>query len=73
MIYSTESGTSRQPDCQIMGDKDEKLVEGVDYQVNEDGYFVFTRTYLLKRGYCCESGCLNCPYGYRKGTEGSEG
>jgi hypothetical protein len=56
-----------------MGDKDEKLVEGVDYQVNEDGYFVFTRTYLLKRGYCCESGCLNCPYGYRKGTEGSEG
>ena len=39
----------------------EKLVEGVDYTV-EDGRWVFTREYLLKRGYCCESGCRNCPW-----------
>ena len=22
--------------------------------------------FLLERGYCCESGCRHCPYGYRK-------
>lgn len=21
-----------------------------------------TREFLLKRGYCCGNGCLNCPY-----------
>lgn len=25
-----------------------------------------TRDYLLDRGYCCENGCRNCPYGFRK-------
>jgi hypothetical protein len=39
----------------------ENLVEGVDYYI-EDGLYVFTREYLLKRGYCCESGCRHCPY-----------
>jgi diphthamide synthase (EF-2-diphthine--ammonia ligase) len=24
-----------------------------------------TREYLLSRGYCCENGCRNCPYGFR--------
>lgn len=38
-----------------------QLIEGVDYYV-ENGLFVFTREFLLKRGYCCESGCRNCPY-----------
>ena len=23
-----------------------------------------SREFLLKRGYCCKSGCQNCPYGY---------
>ncbi len=27
---------------------------------------VFTKDYLLKRGYCCQNGCLNCPYGFSK-------
>jgi hypothetical protein len=45
----------------------EKLVEGVDYTIDpETGFLVFTREYLLKRAYCCESGCRNCPYGYKK-------
>jgi hypothetical protein len=26
-------------------------------------YLVFTATYHLKRGYCCNSGCRHCPYG----------
>jgi hypothetical protein len=47
--------------------KDERLVEGEDYTV-EGGLFVFTRKYLLRRGYCCQSGCRNCPYGFVKET-----
>lgn len=43
----------------------EPLVEGVDYTV-EGGFWVFTAHYLSKRGYCCQSGCRNCPYGFRK-------
>ena len=25
-------------------------------------YLVFTAAYHLKRGYCCNSDCRNCPY-----------
>ena len=38
-----------------------RLVEGVDYYV-EDGKYVFTEAYHLKRGYCCNSRCRHCPY-----------
>jgi hypothetical protein len=41
--------------------QDSDLQEGIDYYV-EDGLFVFTAVFLLKRGYCCESGCRHCPY-----------
>ena len=40
------------------------LTEGIDYIINAEGNLVFTAHYLLKRGHCCQSGCLNCPYGY---------
>ena len=39
------------------------LEEG-DFYWTKDGYRVFTAQYLLKRGYCCESGCRHCPYGF---------
>lgn len=42
------------------------LVEGVDFYLNADGLMVFTAEYLRKRGYCCESGCRHCPYGFQK-------
>jgi len=46
------------------------LVEGEDYYL-EDGKYVFTANYHLKRGYCCESGCRHCPYGFvKKGSTG---
>lgn len=38
-----------------------KLVEGIDYTL-ENGKLVFTSEFLLKRGYCCNSRCRNCPY-----------
>jgi hypothetical protein len=43
----------------------EWLVEGVDYYI-ENGFVVFTEHYLRNRGYCCESGCRHCPYGFVK-------
>lgn len=35
-----------------------------DYYLSEEGFIVFTSKYHLKRGYCCQSGCKHCPYGY---------
>ncbi len=47
----------------------EQLVEGIDYD-DENGFVVFTANYLRTRGYCCESGCRHCPYGFlRKKAE----
>ena len=34
-------------------------------------YLVFTAAYHLKRGYCCQSGCRHCPYGF--GKDAAEG
>lgn len=39
------------------------LVEGEDYY-REGPYLVFTEKYLKARGYCCESRCRHCPWGY---------
>jgi hypothetical protein len=36
-------------------------VEGKDFY-REGAYIVFTEAFLLARGYCCNSGCRNCPY-----------
>jgi hypothetical protein len=42
------------------------LIPGEDYYV-ENGFLVFTAAFLTKRGYCCQSGCRHCPYGFRSG------
>lgn len=42
-----------------------QLIPNVDYYTNSDGDLVFTEAYHLKRGFCCQSGCLHCPYGYK--------
>ena len=42
----------------------QELIEGEDYYLNEKGLLVFTKKYLLERGYCCGSGCKHCPYEY---------
>ena len=33
-----------------------------DYYHDQNGNLVFTEAYHLKRGTCCGSGCLHCPY-----------
>ncbi|MCA1564152.1 MAG: DUF5522 domain-containing protein [Acidobacteria bacterium] len=45
------------------------LVEGEDFYW-EGALMVFTARYLARRGYCCENGCRQCPYGF--GKEGRE-
>jgi len=37
------------------------LRQGEDYYC-EGPAIVFTARYLLRRGYCCDSGCRHCPY-----------
>ncbi len=49
----------------------EKLIEGVDFYL-EGQFMVFTEKFLRDRGYCCESGCRHCPYGYRKETPNAQ-
>lgn len=36
--------------------------ETEDYYLNENGFLVFTESYHLKRGYCCNNACKHCPY-----------
>jgi hypothetical protein len=43
----------------------ESCAEDEDFYM--DGpYMVFTEAYHRKRGYCCQSGCRHCPYGFAK-------
>ena len=37
-------------------------IEGIDYELNDLGHWVFSKWYHLRRGQCCNSGCVNCPY-----------
>jgi hypothetical protein len=44
-------------------------IEEEDYYF--DGpYLVFTEAYHRKRGFCCQSGCRHCPYGFAKKDAG---
>ncbi|MEO7971246.1 MAG: DUF5522 domain-containing protein [bacterium] len=43
----------------------DSLVEVDDYYF-EGTLMVFTERFLLRRGFCCESGCRHCPYGFSK-------
>jgi hypothetical protein len=48
------------------------LKENIDYYINADGNFVFTREYHLKRGSCCKNKCLHCPWNYGKPNKNSK-
>lgn len=43
-----------------------ELKPGEDFYFNKNRLMVFTKTYHLKRGYCCGSDCKHCPYEDRK-------
>jgi hypothetical protein len=46
-----------------------ELKPGEDFYIDELGRYVFTAEYHLKRGYCCQSGCRHCPYGFEKKSD----
>jgi len=50
----------------MYGDKPQDKLDKDDYYLTEEGYIVFTEAYHLKRGYCCQSNCRHCPYGFNK-------
>lgn len=49
-----------------MNSPNDKDPEDGDFYYSPEGLIVFTEQYHLHRGYCCESGCRHCPYGYSK-------
>ncbi|PIP94714.1 MAG: hypothetical protein COW00_09400 [Bdellovibrio sp. CG12_big_fil_rev_8_21_14_0_65_39_13] len=40
----------------------EMLKEKEDFYYDDQGFMVFTESYLQKRGFCCQSGCRHCPW-----------
>jgi len=42
-----------------------------DFYKDENGRFVMTKSFHIKRGSCCGSKCKHCPYKpkYQKGTQ----
>jgi Family of unknown function (DUF5522) len=40
------------------------LQKETDYYFNEQGFMVFTASYLLKQNKCCGNKCLHCPYNH---------
>jgi len=49
--------------------KDDELLEGVHYYINENGLIVLTERHNREKGYCCSMGCLHCPYHYENVPE----
>ena len=33
-----------------------------DWIIDSNGFYIATRSFLIRRGYCCANQCLNCPY-----------
>jgi len=55
----------------MKGEKSDSTPSPAPLKENEDFYWenglmVFTEAYHKKRGYCCQSGCRHCPYGFKK-------
>lgn len=46
-----------------------RLTEGTDFYYSAEGLIVFTSAYHLKRGKCCGTGCMHCPYDYENVSE----
>lgn len=55
----------KEAEAQPFPQRNNDFIENIHYKM-ENGLFVFSELYLMQRGYCCQSGCRNCPYGFRK-------
>ena len=47
-------------------DKIQVLSDEDNFYYSNEGLIIFTEKYHLDRGYCCESKCKHCPYGFNK-------
>ncbi len=59
--YLTDLTPSKIKSIQKLG-VPSKFIEGIDYNLNEKGHWVFTSWFLLRQGKCCNNNCKNCPY-----------
>ncbi|HEY9745124.1 MAG TPA: DUF5522 domain-containing protein [Oculatellaceae cyanobacterium] len=56
---------SAQADYQLV--HDQAVAQGKHSYIDpQTGYSVFTELGLKERGFCCQSGCRHCPYGFKK-------
>lgn len=70
MFSTVDKDGEDQMDGQEQRERADRLqrlgLEPGDYYFSEEGYLVFTEQYHIKRGYCCQSGCRHCPYGFNE-------
>jgi hypothetical protein len=38
------------------------MEDSTDWIIDSNGFYVATRSFLIRRGYCCANQCRNCPY-----------
>ena len=76
MFSTVDKDDERDMDGQEQRERSDRLqrlgLEPGDYYFSKEGYLVFTEQYHLKRGYCCQSGCRHCPYGFNAKRQPSD-
>src|SRR5438034_1789314 len=38
------------------------IADSPDWEIDSNGLYVATRSFLVRRGFCCANQCRNCPY-----------
>jgi len=38
------------------------MTDSTDWEIDSNGFYVATRSFLARRGFCCANQCRNCPY-----------
>ncbi len=54
--FSPSAGTKQGALC-----KGSLMEDAEDWIIDANGFYIATRSFLLRRGYCCTNQCLNCP------------
>jgi hypothetical protein len=61
--HSTRLSPSHPMRAEILAAHAAAVAAGEDGYIDPaSGYTALTSAFLLRRGYCCESGCRHCPY-----------
>src|SRR6266704_4293970 len=42
--------------------KTSSMQDSHDWMIDANGFYVATRLFLIRRGFCCANQCRNCPY-----------